>query len=84
MENEADYEDYLAAQIFRSDLERWIVEPHFEESVLGCFVRLHGSESAKAENSRNEYMMVEVTDCQTRDDIQPYKYLHPAETDSFS
>jgi len=75
VENEAEFGDYLSAQIFRSDLERWIAEPHFEKSVLGCYIRLHGDKTALSENSRNEYTMMEVIDCQNREDCQPYKHL---------
>lgn len=74
-DNEAEFSDYLSAQIFRSDLERWISEPHFEYSVLRCFVRFHGNE-AKIEKSRNEYSMMEVIDCQNKEDVQPYKQVY--------
>lgn len=77
MENEAEFANYMAAQIFRSDLERWIAEPHFEKSVLGCFVRFHGHE-ASATDKRNEYLMLEVIDCQVRDEHPAYKSNKPA------
>eukprot|EP00210_Caulerpa_lentillifera_P001275 g1231.t1 len=74
VENEAEFADFLSAQIFRTDLERWLNEPHFEESVLGCYVRFHGDEATKLDRNRNEYLMVEVLECQANEDTTPYSF----------
>ena len=59
------------------------MEPHFEESVQGCFVRFHGSPSANAAQNRDEYLLLEVMECRTKEDIIPYKYpIHHVDLDS--
>lgn len=73
MEEEfADSKDIASIQVFRSQLERWISEPHFEATVPQCFVRMAEAENNSGTVQRG-YRIMEIMECVQREH-KPYKY----------
>ncbi|CAD7701818.1 unnamed protein product [Ostreobium quekettii] len=61
-EDEAvDLKEMLSVQIVRSQLERWVNEPHFERTLPQCFVRMAEADASSGSIQR-AYRIVEVVE----------------------
>lgn len=71
-EEYAEHKDFASIQVMRSQLERWISEPHFEATIPRCFVRMAEADNSSGTLQRG-YRILEVVEVIQKED-QPYKY----------
>ncbi|GMH38214.1 hypothetical protein BSKO_06098 [Bryopsis sp. KO-2023] len=72
MEDEyADSKDVQSIQVIRSQLERWFTEPHFEQTMPQCFLRMAEADNSSGTVQRG-YRIMEVIEVVEKD--RPYKF----------
>eukprot|EP00252_Welwitschia_mirabilis_P027066 TRINITY_DN914_c0_g1_i1.p1 TRINITY_DN914_c0_g1~~TRINITY_DN914_c0_g1_i1.p1 ORF type:complete len:625 (-),score=159.24 TRINITY_DN914_c0_g1_i1:245-2119(-) len=67
----ASFEHIKAITIRRSKLEKWFMEPFFEKTIEGCFVRIG---IGCSRNGRNVYRLCRVKNVDATDPNKQYKF----------
>lgn len=75
---ETTWEDLKSAikgvQLMRNQLEQWVDEPFFDETVVGCFVRVNIG--ANKESDEKQYRLCEVVAIKNEENSIAYKLLN--------